>query len=997
VATLLLPAVIQGAAGALTTGGLSAAALASTSVSLTGLGSLLATSLGAILDSQFLMPRLFGKDATEGQRIGDLQIQETVEGAPENRVFGPRNRVAGAVVWMSDLREVRKEEGGKNGEFITYQYYAHVLIRVCRAKTPISRISKMWADGKVFYDAEQADISITSTAITSRVESQVFWFGGPAATNYKLLLDSDANASGPDFTPLRSGNKITVSGYAGGSLFTNLRLVATMNQGSFVMPLRAITSSVSLQVDDVIEIEGSDQSFSVETAVTVATSGTTNVTCRTQALRFITGSSAAIHPVSAKRGVRVNNGTFNLLSTATDPDPSGTHITTLTVVDPTNAYRKFVAQGTGTSLTVQQTNPTFKRSQVAQIHILNGGPDQAVPAILEQFEGSTAGVTGHVYAMRNRAGVLLEDVQLTDFGNRLPNFEELVEERTDPVAIADIIRTVLVEDADFPESAIDTSGVTGTVEGFAIRGPQPPKRSLQPLFVAFSIVAWERNGKVFFANLANLTPTMIDVAELGARDANEEPKGRPVSISDPPRDSLPSEVVVSYRSAEKDFQTATRRSARTESVPINIQQIELGSLLLDDDKAQQLADQLIARAWGAQRGLAITLPPSRAGTIHEGMLLTYGPVYGQTWTQFVERLDRGSNMVLSAQGQEFDAALLVQTQTAEGSLGFTAASAPVPLPAPVRLALMDLPALSDQHRKEPGVYVAAMSEDPSRAWRGASIFSSTDGGDNWSKLADAPAEAVMGELVTPPSVTVVAGMWDDANVIRIRIHHPTAQISSVTDDECLSGRNRFLIGREIIGSATVTFVSYDPTTRTKTFDLSRHLRGLLDTDQVMSGHLAGEEVVHLDGPGVVFVPLDFSDVDAPRAWKALAPGAFIDDGVVRSTPITARNARPYHVRDIVGTRDVSNNLTITWERTSRASRTFLDQGEPLDEELESYEIDVLDGSDVVRIISVLGTRTASYSAANQTADGLTPGDPVTIRIYQMSASFLRGQESEVTV
>jgi len=61
----------------------------------------------------------------------------------------------------------------------------------------------------------------------------------------------------------------------------------------------------------------------------------------------------------------------------------------------------------------------------------------------------------------------------------------------------------------------------------------------------------------------------------------------------------------------------------------------------------------------------------------------------------------------------------------------------------------------------------------------------------------------------------------------------------------------------------------------------------------------------------------------------------------------------------------------------------------LGEETEAYEVDIYSGAAVVRTITAT-TPTISYSAAEQSADGLVPGNPVSLRVYQMSAVRGRG-------
>ena len=100
---------------------------------------------------------------------------------------------------------------------------------------------------------------------------------------------------------------------------------------------------------------------------------------------------------------------------------------------------------------------------------------------------------------------------------------------------------------------------------------------------------------------------------------------------------------------------------------------------------------------------------------------------------------------------------------------------------------------------------------------------------------------------------------------------------------------------------------------------------------------------------------------------------------------------------VVGVRDTSNNLTVTWIRRSRLRSPGLGNGPvPLGETTEAYEIDIFTGAAVVRTITST-TPTFTYTAAEQTADGKTPGAAVTMRIYQMSDVAGRGFPAISTV
>lgn len=72
---------------------------------------------------------------------------------------------------------------------------------------------------------------------------------------------------------------------------------------------------------------------------------------------------------------------------------------------------------------------------------------------------------------------------------------------------------------------------------------------------------------------------------------------------------------------------------------------------------------------------------------------------------------------------------------------------------------------------------------------------------------------------------------------------------------------------------------------------------------------------------------------------------------------------------------------------------------PLTEELEAYEVEILDGAALKRVLTATAT-SAVYTGAQQTADlgaPLGPGDTLDIRIFQLSALVGRGAQKTVTL
>ena len=95
---------------------------------------------------------------------------------------------------------------------------------------------------------------------------------------------------------------------------------------------------------------------------------------------------------------------------------------------------------------------------------------------------------------------------------------------------------------------------------------------------------------------------------------------------------------------------------------------------------------------------------------------------------------------------------------------------------------------------------------------------------------------------------------------------------------------------------------------------------------------------------------------------------------------------PVHVR---ATRS-GGDLSLAWVRRTRIGGDSWDDVDvPLGEDNERYEIDILDGSDVVRTLSATSPA-ATYTATDQTTDFGTPQASVSLRIFQLSPTRGRG-------
>ncbi|MFV0303549.1 MAG: hypothetical protein ACK5IP_22230, partial [Paracoccus sp. (in: a-proteobacteria)] len=95
------------------------------------------------------------------------------------------------------------------------------------------------------------------------------------------------------------------------------------------------------------------------------------------------------------------------------------------------------------------------------------------------------------------------------------------------------------------------------------------------------------------------------------------------------------------------------------------------------------------------------------------------------------------------------------------------------------------------------------------------------------------------------------------------------------------------------------------------------------------------------------------------------------------------------------------DLPIRWPRRSRAlvADAWEQVEAPIAEDLESYDVQILDGAAVKRTLTS-STTSVLYSAAQQSSDWgapLGPGQTLAIRIFQLSNRLGRGTPATVTL
>lgn len=104
-------------------------------------------AIGAFVGQQ-IDQRLFAPKPRRGPQLGDLAVQTSHYGSDIPKLFG-RMRVAGTVIWATDLRERRSTSGGGKGQAKSVAYSYSASFAVLLSARPILDVRRIWADGKL--------------------------------------------------------------------------------------------------------------------------------------------------------------------------------------------------------------------------------------------------------------------------------------------------------------------------------------------------------------------------------------------------------------------------------------------------------------------------------------------------------------------------------------------------------------------------------------------------------------------------------------------------------------------------------------------------------------------------------------------------------------------------------------------------------------------------------------------------------------------------------
>ena len=617
--------------------------------------------------------------------------------------------------------------------------------------------------------------------------------------------------------------------------------------------------------------------------------------------------------------------------------------------------------------------------------------------------------SGEIPGFRGMSYQMLDQWDLsTYFGNQVPPIIEGIIEPDPLLAVPQAVLT-LCERAELRDLLIDVADVNSELfEGYWTQGSIPTVTALQPVMLAYGLLAQERNNTLAFFNVENADSIQIEngasFSDLGVASGSDTPSaGDKLKITQRDTQDLPTSIGVSHQDPDQQYAQGFQHFKQRQPSPLasaNEQNIQLDNVVLSRKKARNLAATLLRRSWVNATSLDFQLPVAYLEAL-ENDLVTLTDDEGQDYTARIIRREVGNNFVVNVTAVVEDVQLGVRGSPVQPSSEIIIST---PTPVTPTFRVLDVPPLIDEDAFVPGYYVGACSANGTR-WGGAVVYESRDSGVNWNQVATINTQCGMGTTTTTlPSGTPADYQtpitYDTTNSFTVAIARDNVvPLVTVGTSDVEAGWNWMLVedgtNFEILGARDVV----DNGDGTYTFDyLLRGLRGTYDSCATTKA--VGSKVTFLyqarQQGALQFISTNLSAASLPTTIqvKVVAAGQSIDDVTAETVTLDCWNARPMPGFLFVTELNVSTfDRTFVFDHWTRLqSPVGSGTPYPLDESFEGYSVNFYDptGATLLRTktisaqntgsSNIRGNREFTYTAAEQTADGYTPGALTTFKV-----------------
>ncbi|MEM8799700.1 MAG: phage tail protein, partial [Pseudomonadota bacterium] len=513
-----------------------------------------------------------------------------------------------------------------------------------------------------------------------------------------------------------------------------------------------------------------------------------------------------------------------------------------------------------------------------EMRVYLGTEDQLPDALVEADVG-----TANASANRGLAYVVFEDLDVTPFGNRIPNLTFEIKAGSTPLNRIGMLNA-LDDRQNTLHAAIDADEGSGgdivEVEGLVFDRPASARDAYEHFSIFSPLIARTTPNAVQIAPLP-VSPTAVIHDVDMVRDIDSGAQAGVISVDQSHDQDVPREIAINYYDPARAFRPSVQRARRTSGPTSRREQHDL-PVVVAAQTAKQAAEVLLntqinhrsrlrfrtdARAFTWQAGDAIQIISNSAALSVPGQMM------------LIDQL-RWVGGGFEVEGYAYDAALYQSGATADDGAISTAPPEP---PSPTVLEVLDIPDPDSGGEMHPRIVSAVAGQNAT--WRKAQLFQSIDAGASFDRLGEISSSATMGYVVGNLGEGPQA-LWDMSNTIDIDLVRADMVLENRPDLAVLFGANTALVGNEIIRFAFADEIAEGR------WRISRLLRGISGTDAAIQSHQPAERFVLLDGNGTLSTRLPLESLGQTRMIAAPNQIQSGGEATVRSFSFVGNKRRP---------------------------------------------------------------------------------------------------------
>lgn len=537
----------------------------------------------------------------------------------------------------------------------------------------------------------------------------------------------------------------------------------------------------------------------------------------------------------------------------------------------------------------------------------------------------------------------------------------------------------------------DYSGVAGfEVDGYARLSPTTSRSMIEPLASVFGFdgvdagthLRWIRRGGGAVNNVlhGDLIPGESQVIDFTRTQEVELPRLVSITYADLARDFEQSTYHASRYYGNEQYTTVSSSNQISIEAPMAIEATEV----------KRRADSMLREAWNSRDSAKFSIP--RYFLEHEvGDVVTLLSPGRVPQDVRLDAITVGSNIAIEVLATAQDSSQYTSVVEAERGAGYIDQTIPSSRDLLTRLFMLPVPLLldsNDRARQEILVQYAMGAASPN--WQSGIL--EHDLGAGFVPTGSVQTDAVHGAIIGFVPIADSDTVFSTNENLTIRVAIATGTLESVTQEEMLAGANAAAIIHSDSRAEVIQFrdaVLDDD----GNYTLSGILRGRRGTDYWATAFdsPAGATFVELTPDSVSATTAPLSELGRSRLYRGHEIRQEPENGDTRSVQLLGIDMMPYAPTHLSYTGDVGNDIALQWVRRTRIRGDLADSTPtvPLNEDAESYEIDIIRNNSVVRTLTSAIPEVV-YTQAQQIEDSVGQFDILDVAVYQMSAQVGRG-------